>query len=224
MNCEICGEPIVGESVPASPNPKMSSIHHADKLRRQKGGRLPLPPREARAHPKCAKKKAEEASRAASSWHLTAHEQTKLLMTQYRVLLDRDMLKTASLFPKKRTVIVTSEKATDRHIVKQACQDCCIIVTANGRDFRREIDRFLHQTKRNECHDLSGLVILPSGFEIQERLLKNLEDQMRYRGKSVSWFDVWDRSYCVRMKTGGAPEVTTLPRCSYCAKQEAVVR
>jgi hypothetical protein len=141
-------------------------------------------------------------------------------MTNYRFLLDRDVIKTASLFPKKRTLTVRSENATDRQIVEQACNDQCIIVTANGKDFRREIDKFLRETKRNECHDLCGLVILPSGYEIQKRLLKDMEARMRYGEKPVSWFDVWRRSYCVRVKKGGPAEVRPLPRCSYCLKRE----
>jgi hypothetical protein len=121
-------------------------------------------------------------------------------MTHFRFLLDRDVSKTASLFPKKRTLTVTSESASDRQIVEQACRDGCIRVTANGKDFRREIDKFLRQTKRRDCHDLYGLVILPSGYEIQKRLLKDIEAQMRYGQKPVSWFDVWRRNYCVRVK------------------------
>ena len=116
--------------------------------------------------------------------------------------------------------MVTSESANDRQIVEQASRDECIIVTANGKDFRKEIDKFLRQTKRKDCHDLYGLVILPSGYEIQKRLLKDIEAQMRYGQKSVSWFDVWRRSYCVRVRKGGAPEVRPLPRCYYCVKRE----
>jgi hypothetical protein len=41
-------------------------------------------------------------------------------MTNYRFLLDRDVSKTASLFPKKRTLTVISESASDRQIVEQA--------------------------------------------------------------------------------------------------------
>jgi hypothetical protein len=141
-------------------------------------------------------------------------------MTNYRFLLDRDVSKTASLFPKKRTLTVISESASDRQVVEQARRDECIIVTANGKDFRREIDRFLRETKRKDCHDLFGLVILPSGYEIQKRLLEDVEARMRYGQKSVSWFDVWRHSYCVRVKKGGAPEVRPLPRCYYCVKRE----
>ena len=81
-------------------------------------------------------------------------------MANYRFLLDRDVSKTASLFPKHRRLALAdvglAETASDRKIVEEACYRKCIIVTANGDDFLREIERFLKQTKMKDCHDLGG--------------------------------------------------------------------
>jgi hypothetical protein len=62
--------------------------------------------------------------------------------------------------------------AKDSAILEQAWEMEAIIITFNGDDFLREVRRFLRSTsKRNDCHDLFGLVTLPNKFEIQKRTL-----------------------------------------------------
>jgi hypothetical protein len=60
-------------------------------------------------------------------------------------------------------------------IVEVASERQWIIVTANEDDFIKEINKYLRQTKKLECHDLSGLVILPSDYEVQRNALRPLD-------------------------------------------------
>lgn len=142
----------------------------------------------------------------------------------YRFLLDRDVSKAASLFPARRTRTIADvglpENAKDAAIVEKAWNLEAIIVTANGDDFLREARKFLRSTKRRDCHDLFGLVILPNKHEIQKRTLEELASRLIFRGKKIGWDEVWRQNLCVRVKTIGTPEITQLPRCFYCQKAD----
>jgi len=140
----------------------------------------------------------------------------------YKFLLDRDVSKAVALFPAGRARTLSdmglTERATDAAIVEKAWELEAIIVTSNGDDFLREVRKFLRMTKKKDCHDLFGLVILPSKFEIQRRLLAEVGERLRFAGKKISWYEVWRKNLCVRVKTAGNPEITQLPRCFYCEK------
>jgi|SRR4029077_6867054 hypothetical protein len=118
-------------------------------------------------------------------------EERKEPRPKYRFLLDRDVSKSASLFPVKRTRTIAQvdlpENATDFQIVQKVWDLRLTIVTANGDDFVREINSFLNQTKRVDCHEMFGLVILPNGYENHRRLLPEIEQKLRLDGKKVTW-------------------------------------
>lgn len=145
-------------------------------------------------------------------------------MKPFRFLLDRDVSKAASLFPARRTRTVADvglpENANDAAVVEKAWDLEAMIVTSNGDDFLREARTFLRLTKRKDCHDLFGLVILPNKYEIQKRTLEQLASRLIFRGKKISWDEVWQQNLCVRVKTIGAPEIAQLPRCFYCQKAD----
>jgi hypothetical protein len=145
-------------------------------------------------------------------------------MKRYKFLLDRDVSKTVSLFPAQRARTISDvglpDNATDAAIVEKAWKLEATIVTANGDDFLEEVRKFLQQTKKKDCHDLFGLVILPSKFETQKRVLNQLRSRLRFDGKQIGWYDVWSNSLCVRVRTVGNPEVKKLPRCFYCQKMK----
>jgi hypothetical protein len=142
-------------------------------------------------------------------------------MSVYKFLFDNNCEKAALLFPKRRTVTLkqagVSPKATDREIVEIACENQWIIVTVNGDDFVSEINRYLKQTKKTECHDLSGLVILPNGHELQRQALRNIEDKLILDGKHISWKEVWKLDCRVRV-TKTRLRVNRFERCFYCKK------
>lgn len=146
-------------------------------------------------------------------------------MKPYSFLLDRDVSKAVSMFPPKRTRTAASvglqENAPDSSIVEKAWELESIIVTANGDDFVREVKKFSLSTKRKDCHDLFGLVILPSKFEIQKRTLRDIASRLRFKGKQVTWDDVWRNNLCVRVKSDGDPDLSELPRCFYCTHNNA---
>jgi hypothetical protein len=142
----------------------------------------------------------------------------------YRFLLDRDVSKTSSAFPKRRTRTVAeiglADNASDAEIVRAAWNGEYTIITANGGDVQREILKLQSQTKSKECHELRGLVVLPSGYENQRRLLHKVEQRLRFGNTKVAWFDVSYHNLIVRITLQGRPEVRRLPRCSYCQKRE----
>jgi hypothetical protein len=65
-------------------------------------------------------------------------------------------------------VVPTATRAKDSEIVKAAWDRRLIIVTANGDDFKTEILAFQARTERNNCRELFGLIVLPSGYELQK--------------------------------------------------------
>ena len=122
-------------------------------------------------------------------------------MLSYGFLLDRDVSKAASLFPKKRTKTIADiglpQNATDTEIVKAAWERQLTIVTGNGDDFVREITRFLAQTKKafDGCHEVFGLIVLPNGYERQRRILQNIEQTLRLGKEAITWTDVAYRNW-----------------------------
>jgi hypothetical protein len=143
-------------------------------------------------------------------------------MKPYKFLLDRDVSKALSLFPRKRARTIAQAKlksnASDTQIVERAHELACTIVTANGDDFYREIIKFQKTTKRSAYGEMNGLVVLSSGYERQKRMLENAEAQLWFGNQRLSWSDIWEGNYYVRLRKDNKPEVKRLPRCLYCEK------
>ena len=143
-------------------------------------------------------------------------------VTGYKFLIDRDAAKAAQFFPARRIVTLQDiglpENARDSEIVRMACDRKCIVVTCNGDDFIREFNSYLAQSKKLECHDMHGLVVLPNGFEIQRRVVPKLIGRLRMDGVRISWLDVWERDCCVKVSRNGAVTISRFPRCHYCKK------
>jgi predicted nuclease of predicted toxin-antitoxin system len=142
-------------------------------------------------------------------------------MRPYKFLFDNNCEKAALLFPKRRTITLKqaglTPKAPDRQIVEVACANEWIIVTVNGDDFISEFNRYLKQTKKSECHDLYGLVILPSDHEVQRQTLRHIEDKLMFESKHISWKEVWNLDCCVRVARNSV-RVIRFERCFYCKK------
>lgn len=143
-------------------------------------------------------------------------------MRGYRFLIDNDSQAASSYFPEKRVVTFAQAKFTqstpDSSVVASAHQLGCIIVTANGPDFEREIRRYLQKSQRKSCYDLFGLVVIPNHAAIHARVLPRLAEKLRNRGKRISWEDVWQENYLVSVHMDGTVEVRELGRCFYCRK------
>lgn len=116
-------------------------------------------------------------------------------MTSYKFLFDHNCSDAARFFPKRRILTLKQAglpvDATGRQIVETASERRWVIVTVNGDDFVNEITRYLKQTTKLNCHDLSGLVILPSGHEVQRRALAQIDRKLVLEGKRIGWKDVW---------------------------------
>ena len=111
-----------------------------------------------------------------------------------------------------------SLRALESELAATAREMECIIVTANGPDFEREIKQFLQRSQRKDCLDLFGLVVIPNPSAIQARVLPRLSDKLRINGKRISWEDVWRENYLVSVHSDGSVEVRQLGRCFYCKK------
>jgi hypothetical protein len=139
-------------------------------------------------------------------------------------LLDRDVSKAVSLFPAKITRTIAQvglpDNASDAAIIKKAWQLRRTIVTGNGDDFVKEMLKFQRRTKQADCHEMFGLVVLPNGYENQKRLLQMIGTRLRLGTKKLTWADVAEKNYYVRVKKGGDIEVKRFPRCFYCQKLE----
>ena len=133
-------------------------------------------------------------------------------MTGYKFLVDRDVSKIASRLPRKRTLtlerVELPEDADDSEIVQEVYDRKCIIVTANGEHFVRKMLLFMRVQKKKQCYDLNGLIVLPSGYEHQKRLLEDAEARLRFGGKKLTWSDVWAKDYYVRIRKSGVHEVS----------------
>jgi hypothetical protein len=143
-------------------------------------------------------------------------------MRGYRFLIDNDSQSASMHFPGKRVVTLTqaglSQAASDSEVVAAAREMGCIIVTANGPDFEREIKHFLQKSQRKDCYDLYGLVVIPNAAAIPTRALKGLSAKLRIDGKPISWENVWRENYLVRVHSDGSVDVRELGRCFYCKK------
>jgi len=119
-------------------------------------------------------------------------------MASYRFIFDNDSRKTAEFFPRRRIVSLEqaglTEKAGDREIVEVASDRKWIIVTANGDHFIAEIKRYLRQSMKLVCHDLSGLVIVPKDYQLQQRAprmgkRKSLDSSDASTARREAWLD-----------------------------------
>jgi|HubBroStandDraft_1064217.scaffolds.fasta_scaffold198398_2 predicted nuclease of predicted toxin-antitoxin system len=144
-------------------------------------------------------------------------------MASYKFIFDNDSRKTAEFFPRRRIVSLEqaglTEKASDREIVEVASDRKWIIVTANGDHFIAEIKRYLRQSMKLVCHDLSGLVIVPNDYQLQQRILPRIGQRLNFDGKHIDWKDVWELDCCVRVTKDGKAQVTRFERCFYCKKR-----
>src|SRR6266566_5776857 len=93
-------------------------------------------------------------------------------------LLDEDVKALRPLFPRKRVKTLAQMRlkpeTPDADIVRKAWNRGFTIVTANADHFRKAITDFQERGRTGECLCLFGLVILPTGEEVQRRLLPSL--------------------------------------------------
>jgi len=146
-------------------------------------------------------------------------EERKYRRVEHGFLLDRDVAKAKSLFPAKRTKTMEDvglpENSPDAELVLEAWRRNLILVTGNGNDFKREMEGFLRTTKKSECHEGYGLLVLPNGYE---RLMRGIELKLRLGKEKLTWADVCDRNLHVQVSRSGSVSVREFPRCAYCIK------
>ena len=96
--------------------------------------------------------------------------------------------------------------------MEKAHELACTVVTANGDDFHREIIKFQKKTRRSAygCREWNGLGVLSSGYENQKQMLGNAESQLWFGKQRLTWSDVWEGNYYVRLRNN-KPEVKRLP-------------
>jgi hypothetical protein len=143
-------------------------------------------------------------------------------MRGHRFFLDNDVQGAARFFPERRFVSYKQAKldssAPDEDVIARSRGLECIIVTANGVDYEQKSRRFLRQTQKKDCHDLFGLVVIPNDGVAQARVLPGLDKRLRFNGKRITWNDVWQENYLVRVHSTGQVDVEALGRCFYCQR------
>jgi hypothetical protein len=141
-------------------------------------------------------------------------------MYGYRFLVDNDCRWVASLLPKALGLkdVGLPENAPDEEIIEEAADRRCIIVTANGYEYRGKIKRFVAASTKKEwgCCDVWGLVVVPNDLASQERLVSQAEQRLRFGERQIDWSDVWWESLVVRITKDNRPIVSQLPRCPGC--------
>ncbi|WP_370655575.1 DUF5615 family PIN-like protein [Candidatus Binatus sp.] len=144
-------------------------------------------------------------------------------MRPYRFLFDECVRDAAEYFPKARVIsranIKLKDGASDEAVVEAAYKAEAIIVTANGKDFIRIMDRFLKKQMVKFCRDLNGLVVIPN--PIQQHVLRRAAERMTFDGEKITWYDVWRRDLYVKISPQGIPRVVRFRRCYYCEKHES---
>jgi hypothetical protein len=143
-------------------------------------------------------------------------------MRGHRFFLDNDIQGAARFFPERRLVSYKQAKldpsAPDEDVIARSAGLECIIVTANGVDYEQKSRRFLRQTRKKDCHDLCGLVVIPNSGAAQTRVLPGLARRLRFKDKRITWDEVWNENYLVRVHANGIVDVQELGRCFYCQK------
>jgi len=91
---------------------------------------------------------------------------------------------------------------------------------ATATTLTKEIQKFLSQTRRKECHEMYGLVILPDGYERQKRLIQNIERTLKLGKEKLTWAAVAEKDCYVRVRRTGGTEVRRFPRCFFCQRNE----
>jgi hypothetical protein len=133
-------------------------------------------------------------------------------------LLDEDVKALKPLFPKRRAKTLADLRlkldSDDAAIVQIAWDRGFTLATANANHFRTEITDFQHRGPNRSCSCLFGLVIFPTGYEVQRRLISDwnaVERRLRFEGKAITWKDVRKKNYEVRLLRSGASRVVELP-------------
>lgn len=105
--------------------------------------------------------------------------------------------------------------ADDLEVIDLAWYRSAIIVTT---DLRFPEKCLLYQRQKNSC--LYGLLLLPSGLEIQKRVLEELRSGKRKMihsryDKTVTWADVNHDNLLVRTYRESNPDVSELCSCPW---------
>jgi hypothetical protein len=75
--------------------------------------------------------------------------------------------------------------------------------------------------KENGCARVPGLILLLDNDKlIQQRMLKRLENRLKFEGKKINFQDVHDRDLLVKVHSTGQAAVPMLPRCPHCKYED----
>jgi hypothetical protein len=112
-----------------------------------------------------------------------------------------------------------TENTADEKIVEAASEHKFLLVASNRKDFLPLVRAYVAKSREKEggCQRVSGLILLvPNEEHVQKRVLKGVENRLRFEGKKITFKDVHDRDLLVQIETSGAVRVSRLPRCPHC--------
>ena len=138
-------------------------------------------------------------------------------MHNYGFLLDENVVKLKSLFPRNRAKTVHDYKLDgepDSKVIKVAGDEGLIIVTADAQ--YPEFFRKIAHSGGSKQHLYGLVLIVPTDLERQKRLfpLNEIENRLRLNEvKNISWPIVSGYNLLVRVEEGRRVTVQRLPPC-----------
>lgn len=138
-------------------------------------------------------------------------------MHNYGFLLDENVVKLKSLFPRNRAKTVHDfdlNGEADAKVIKKAGDEGLIIVTADAQ--YPEFFRNVASMGRSSRHLYGLVLIVPTDLERQKRLfpLSEIESRLRLNGaKNISWPIVSTYNLLVRVEERRRVTVQRLPPC-----------
>jgi hypothetical protein len=136
-------------------------------------------------------------------------------------LVDADAVASVPFF--SRAIKATAHDDPD--IVREAWDLNQTIVTSNGRDFIRYIQKFQNPPNNPTCRDLWGLLVIPNAQLDRERGLKSIRhglDVPQYG--LLRWPAAGLLNLYVHLNAAGKTDIRRFKRCPFCEDPENDVR
>jgi hypothetical protein len=136
-------------------------------------------------------------------------------------LVDADAGAARSFFG--RAVEATAHDDPD--IVREAWDDRRTIVTSNGRDFTRYIQKFQNPPNKPNCRDLWGLLVIPNAQLDREKGLEAIRHGLNMPQIGLlRWPAAGLMNLCVHLTADGKTEIRRFKRCPFCEDPENDVK
>jgi hypothetical protein len=136
-------------------------------------------------------------------------------------LVDADAVASLPFFA--RAIEATAHDDPD--IVREAWDHRRSIVTSNGRDFNRYIQKFQNPPNNSNCRDLWGLLVIPNAQLSREKGLQSIRHGLDVPQHGLlRWPAAGFMNLHVRLTADGKTEIRRFKRCPFCEDPENDVK